>query len=199
MLGSQSNVVDLGQIMILGREPENRNAINASCCRLFRQFDCGQRFENRKQRPAKKTDLLSGDSGQCASLEPINICQRFGGGSPGTILALENFAHLGASRLVIPDLLGFVVHPLGKKRRTRIESANRWSVRKIIEEERCGVWDLLEGQTLRFHWQVTRQLSLHSSLHRSMVVTRIRFLIFWQPESGFERTSKVALPRPIPP
>src|ERR1700692_820689 len=99
MLGSQSNVVDLGQIMILGREPENRNAINASCCSLFLESDGVQRFENRKQRPAKKTDLLSGDSGQCASLEPINICQRFGGGTPGTILALENFDHLGATQI----------------------------------------------------------------------------------------------------
>ncbi len=59
MLGKQRHMVDLGQIVILGRQPEDRNAVHSSRRRLFRQFDRRQRLENRKQRPAKETDLLS--------------------------------------------------------------------------------------------------------------------------------------------
>ena len=78
----QRHMVDLGQIVILGRQPENRNAIHSGRRRLFRQLDRRQRLEDRKQRPAKQTDLLPRNRRQRPAPKPLNIGQRLRRSAP---------------------------------------------------------------------------------------------------------------------
>src|ERR1700674_3983266 len=116
LLGKERNMVDLGQIVILGRQPEHRDAVHSGRRRLFRQLDRGQRFEDRKERPAEETDLLPRNRRERSSLKPLNIGQSLGGGAPRAILPLENVANLAAARSIVGDALGFVLYPLGKNR-----------------------------------------------------------------------------------
>ena len=124
VLGSKRHMIDLGQIMVLGSQPENRNAVHSGRRRLFRQLDRGQRLEDRKQRAAKKTDLLSRNRRQRSSPEALDIGQRLGRGAPRLVLPLQNFADLGATRGVVNHALGFFFHPVGKNRRAWIHAAN---------------------------------------------------------------------------
>src|SRR3981081_2267553 len=117
-------MIDLGQIVIFSSQPKDRHTVHSGGRSLFRQFDRGQRFEDRKERPAKETDLLPGNRSQRSSLEPLNIGQRLRRSAPSAILPLENFANLAVARSIVGDALGFVLHPLGKNRRSWIKSAN---------------------------------------------------------------------------
>ncbi len=174
-------MVDLGQIVILGRQPKNRDAVHSGRRSLFRQFDRRQRFEDRKQRPAEQTNLLSRNRRQRAAPEPLNICQSLGRSAPSAILPLKNFANLGATRGVVIDALGFFLNPLGKNRRARIHPANGRSVGKIIKEEACGVRNLRERQTLSLH----RQLSAHLSAHGRILAIRISSQSLGSPRERF--------------
>ncbi len=78
MLGKQRYLVDLGQIVVLRRQPEDRDAVYSSRRRRFRQLDRRKRLENRKQRPAKQTDLLPRNRRHRASSQPLDILQRLG-------------------------------------------------------------------------------------------------------------------------
>ena len=46
MLRNERDMVDLGQIVILGRQPKDRDAVHSGRRRLFRQFDRRQRLED---------------------------------------------------------------------------------------------------------------------------------------------------------
>src|ERR1035437_2618565 len=156
--------------------------------RLFRQFDRGQCLEDRKQRSAEQTNLLSRNRRQRASLKPLNVSQRLRRSSPSAILPLKNFANLGATRGVVINALGFFLNPLGKNRRPRIHPANGRGVGKIIKEETSGMRNLRELQTLRLH----RQLSAY----RHIVAIRICSQVLRTRRAGvFRVRSKVALPR----
>src|SRR5271156_2274835 len=112
ILREQRHMADLRQIVILGRQPEDRNAIHPRGRSLLRQLDRRQRLENRKQRPAKETDLLSRNRRQRSTSEPLNIRQSLRRSSPSSILPLENLANLAASRRIVNHALRFVLSPL---------------------------------------------------------------------------------------
>ena len=94
MLRNERDMVDLGQIVILSGQPEDRDAVHSGRRSLFRQLDRRQRLENREQRPAKQTNLLSRNRRQRSPPEPLNIRQSLGRSPPSAILSLENFANL---------------------------------------------------------------------------------------------------------
>ncbi len=171
--GEQRYLVDLGQIVVLGRQPEDRNAVHSVRRRLFRQFDRRQRFEDRKQRPAEETDLLPRNRRQRSAPEPVKVGQRLPRGAPRAILPLENLAHPGATRGVVNNARGLVLHPLGKDRRARIKSVDGRSVGKIIKKQACGVRNLCERQTLRLHRQLSAHLSAHFSINRRIFAIRM--------------------------
>lgn len=162
-------MIDLGQIVVLGSQPEHRNAVHSSRRSLFGKLDRRERLEDREQRPAKKTNLLPSNRRQRSTPQTLNIRQRLSGGAPCPVLPLKNLAHLAASRIVINHALRFVLNPLRKNRRPWIKTVNRRIVGKIIKKKTCGMRNLRKRQTLRFH----RQLPGHLSRHKSVLTIRI--------------------------
>jgi len=160
VLGKQRRMVDLGQVVILGRQPEDRDAIHSRCRRRFRKFDRRERFEIENSGPPKRPTCCPVTAVSAPRRSRSIFASVFGEASQRDS-ALENLAHLTAARGVINHARGFVLHPLGKNRRPWIHTANRWSVGKIIEEEAGRVRNMLEGQTLRLHRQFSRHLSIH--------------------------------------
>ena len=71
-----------------------------------------------------------------------------------------------------------------------IKFANGRSIGKIIKEETCGMRNLRERQTLRFH----RQLSMLFWIHRRILAIRICSHSLGRPREGFVTASKMALP-----
>src|ERR1700680_4858266 len=147
-------MIDLGQIVILGRQPEHGDAVHSGRRRLLRQFDRSQRFEDRKQRSPEETDLLPRNRRERSLFESVNVSQRLRKGTPSAILPLKNFANLAAPHAVVNDALRFILHPLRKNRGARIKAANGRSVGKVIKKETSSMRNLLEGQTLRLHRQL---------------------------------------------
>ena len=182
-------MVDLSQIVILGGKPEYRDTVDTRRGSLFRQFDRGQCLENRKQRPSEQTHLLPRNCRQRASAEPLNIRHRLRRSPPGTVLPLQNFAHLAPTRGIVNDVLRFVFHPLRKNWRPWIHHANGRSVREIIKEKTRSVRNLAERQTLRFH----RQLPRHLSIHPRTSAIRIVFVSIASQPAQWSSASKVAL------
>ena len=82
----QRHVVDFGQIVIFGRQPENRNAVHPGSGRLSASLTAVKRLENRKQRPAEKSDLLSGNRRERPASQPVDVGERLRAGSPLSIL-----------------------------------------------------------------------------------------------------------------
>src|SRR5713101_354902 len=105
-------MIDLGQIVILGRQPEDRDAVHSSHRRLFRQLDRGQRFEDREQRPTEECNLLPSNRRQCPSAKPFNIGQSLSRAATSAILAIQNFPRLAPARGVGISSLRFVYYPL---------------------------------------------------------------------------------------
>src|ERR1700685_2051385 len=162
-------MVDLGQIVVFSRQPENWYAWHSGGRRLTRQLARRRCLEDRKQRAAKEAYLLPCNRRERPVPKPINIGQRLRRSSPRTILAFENLAKPSAPRVIVDNTPGLVFHPFGEDWRAWIKAANGRSIGKIIKEEGGGVRNLLEGQTLRLH----RQLSGHLSIHRRILAIRI--------------------------
>ena len=57
-------MIDLGQIVVVRSQPEDRDeGVMAAPGELRGEFDRGQGFINRIERPRKQADLLAGDDG----------------------------------------------------------------------------------------------------------------------------------------
>jgi len=69
------NVVHLGQIMVVGREPENRDRVDSGGSGFFREFDRRQRFVDGEHGSAEKPDLLAGDDRGRAFAQSVEIGQ----------------------------------------------------------------------------------------------------------------------------
>ena len=130
----QRYVVDLGQVVILGCQPENRNAIDAGSRGLLRQLDRRQRLENGKKRTAEQPNLLASHNCERAGAKAVQIRQRFRGRTPRPILSRQNLADLRALGLVVTHKPRFFLEPLGEIRRTRVNAANGRRIGKVIEK-----------------------------------------------------------------
>src|SRR5215813_1389052 len=103
----QMDKIDLGKIMILGRQPEDRD-----CTCFLCQKDDRQRFEQRECRPAKKGNLLSGNNDWSAIFQALNVFQCFFASAEFTILAFEDRSNLPAAFLRNLDSLLLLLEPL---------------------------------------------------------------------------------------
>ena len=59
-------IIDFGEIVIRGCQPEYGNAIDPGGGRLISKFDRSQGFEDRKQWAAEQSYLLAGNYRRCA-------------------------------------------------------------------------------------------------------------------------------------
>ena len=58
ILRGNRNVIDLGQVMVVGSEPEYRHGVNSSAARLFGQLHCGQGLIDGEGRSTEEAYLL---------------------------------------------------------------------------------------------------------------------------------------------
>src|ERR1019366_10536587 len=72
------NVIDLGEIVIFRREPENRHRIDAAAGGFLCAPDSGESLIERVSRPGKKAHLLAGDDGDSARREPVEVASSRG-------------------------------------------------------------------------------------------------------------------------
>src|SRR5215467_891909 len=138
--------VDLRQIVVFCGQPEDGNSSG-----FFRQHGDGQSFEYNKHRAAAQSDLLAGNDGGSAISESLNVFQRPGAASKLAVLALQNFRHLLPPRLGITNVLEFVLPPVGKGWRARIEVAHFLKMMEKIQKKRRAVRNARKWQTVGFH------------------------------------------------
>ncbi len=81
--------MDLRPIMVLRRQPKDRNTIDASFRGLLGELHRMQRFINGKYRPAKKSDLLPRYNGKRPLEQAVNVLYRFCRRSPCMVLPSE--------------------------------------------------------------------------------------------------------------
>ena len=81
----ESDVVDLGEIVIFGGEPENGDMTITRLRGQPRPGERGRGLERREQRSTEKADLLAGDDDSGACLQSVNC----GSGSRRRILCGE--------------------------------------------------------------------------------------------------------------
>ena len=79
-------VVHLGKIMVLTRQPENRDTLDPLLGGFFSKLDGGERLEYGKQRPTEQGYLLSGNNSAGAVLQALDILQGLRRGVPARIL-----------------------------------------------------------------------------------------------------------------
>ena len=130
--------------MVLGGEPENRNAFDTLLSGYVRQFDGSEGFENRKQRAAEQSDLLAGDRGGSAVAQATNVLQGLGRRAPSLVLTPKNGSHTLPASGIIVNSCNFVFHPLVEVWGSRIELLHSGVSGKKIGKERCSMRDLAE-------------------------------------------------------
>ena len=98
--GVPIGVMDLRQVVILGRQPEDGNRFGAAACCFLGDADRRDRFVKRVRGAGKKSGLLAGDDGHGPTGETIKIPVRrrveFPAGAKFLVLLAENFADLAA-------------------------------------------------------------------------------------------------------
>ena len=68
-------MIDLGEIVIFGREPENRDGVGAAARGFLSAPDDRDGFVKGVRRTGKETDLLAGDDGDGARCETVEIAR----------------------------------------------------------------------------------------------------------------------------
>src|SRR6266496_5173133 len=104
-------MVHLGQIMVVGSQPENRDSIDSGLGSLLCQFDCGERLVNREHGAAEKSYLLPSDDRRRTLAQALEVGKSLRRGVPGSILALKNRGDTLAPRGIVGDLCGFRFDP----------------------------------------------------------------------------------------
>lgn len=83
-------MVDLGEVVVFGGQPEDRDVRGAGGAGGFGGAgDGGGGFEERKERTAEESDLLAGDDGAGSVAEEVDVREGGGGGVKGAGLGFE--------------------------------------------------------------------------------------------------------------
>ena len=152
----QRGVIDLGEVVIGGGDPEDRNGVVAGGGGFVGEFYGGERFVDREDRAAEKADLLAGDRSGSTGAKARDVGYGLFGGVPVAVLALEDLAYAGAA-LGIITLAGCLLrHPFGEIWGSGVKLLNLGGSGKVIEEKPRGVRDLRVRETLGLHRQHSR-------------------------------------------
>src|SRR5205814_2633422 len=126
------NVIDFGQIMILGGEPENWDRINPAGGSFIREFDGSQGFVDRKHWPAEQPHLLSRQHGASAGAEASDIFQRAAGRTPIFVLTRQNVRHALTAMRIVLNARNLVGKPVRKGGWAAVKLANARRICKKI-------------------------------------------------------------------
>src|SRR5260370_5569259 len=149
----QVHEVDLGQVVILAGQPENRN-----CSSLLGKLGRGDRFESTKGRPGGKPPVLTGHDRRRAVSQTLNVLESLGPGAEFLVLTLQNVRHHFAAIVWVNDALLLFFPPVPCQRRPGVETANLVKMMEEVVKETAGVRNARKWKTLRIHDSVLRRL-----------------------------------------
>src|SRR5439155_4525710 len=105
-------MIDFGQVMVFGCQPENRDAVHSLSRRPSRQLDRREAFTNREERPPEKPHLLTRNHTSRASAEPFNVVEGSCRCVQVRVLAFEDLGYALPTVRFVLDCLCFFSDPL---------------------------------------------------------------------------------------
>src|SRR5271156_147759 len=148
------SVIDLGEIVVFGREPKNRDGAGAARSGFFGAADGGESFVEAERGTGKQADLLASYDGDSAGGEAVEIARGRGielvAGRESAVLLAQDFHDSLAHRGIEANFASGGINA-GGGGRMRVKGGD---ARKIVAERReklGGVRDFAEGNAVRLH------------------------------------------------
>ena len=138
-------LVDFGEVVIFGREPEDGDGADAALRERPGEFDGGERFEDRIERSAEEADLLAGDDGDGVGLG--EFVDRW----VIRIRLAKSGDEGGAAVSGVDDLLGGLGVGFGIVGVVRVKALNAVESIKQVGEEARGSREFGVAYTVLFH------------------------------------------------
>src|SRR5215813_13425923 len=145
------SLVDLVEVVVLGRQPENRNTGYAQLFCFPSQPDGAQGLVDREDRSAEESNLLAGYQRTGAHAKLFNVRKCRGRRAPRSILPLKDVSNTSSAIRWVNDAGALVFRPIHETGRSRIELLNFRCEFEIVEEKLRRVGNLAEWKTVRFH------------------------------------------------
>ena len=149
-------MVDFGEIVIFGREPEDGDRRNSGAVQLLRAVQGRGCFEERVQRSAEESDLLAGDDGDGAFAESPESFLSLLTHAEGGVLPLKNVGYAGTAPGIVLNQFRLVGQP-ASIRRAGVELGNILEMKKVIEKEPGGMRNGRVGNAARAHRELRWQ------------------------------------------
>ncbi len=147
-------MIDLGEIVILGREPENRNGVDAAARGFLRAADGRESLVKGVRGTGKETDLLAGHDRDGAGGETVEIVRGRGielaSRSESLVLLAQNF-HDASARGGIEAYFMCGGINTGSGGRMRVIGGNTGKIFEEGREELRGVRDFAKRNTVGLH------------------------------------------------
>jgi hypothetical protein len=148
--GEEVKLIDLGEVVVFGGEPEDGDVVDAGCGGGVRGAgDCGRGLEQSKERAAEEADLLAGDDGAGSMAQLLHVGEGLRTGP-----VFEAFGVKGSGETFgIGGWTDGVMHPGSAEGLGAVPAAHGRAFRhgEIVAIERGDVRQDRDGITLSAH------------------------------------------------